>query len=141
MNLPNKITTARLAIACVFFASLSWYQFLQGRGGGADAPLGPVWLLDLAFVLFVVAAVTDWIDGYLARKLDKVTSFGRLADPLVDKILICGAFVYFLGLGPATHVRAWMVVVILGREFLVTGIRSMAESRGVAFGALYWGKI
>ena len=141
MNLPNTITVARLALALAFFVSLSVYQWLaRGAPPAEPGPPGPVWLIDVAFALFVVAALTDWVDGYLARRMKQVTAFGRLADPLVDKILVCGAFVYFLGLGPATFTKDWMVVVILSREFIVTGVRSMAESRGVEFSALYWGK-
>jgi CDP-diacylglycerol--glycerol-3-phosphate 3-phosphatidyltransferase len=69
-----------------------------------------------------------------------VTTFGRIADPVADKIIVCGSFAYLLVLGPRPVVQAWMVVLILAREFLVTGVRSFAESHGQAFGALYWGK-
>lgn len=142
MNLPNKITIARFLLAALFFACLSVYQWLARDAAlpGTGRAAGPAWLVDVAFGIFVIAAVTDWIDGYLARRMKQVTAFGRVADPLVDKILVCGAFVYFVGLGPATYTTAWMVVVILSREFIVTGVRAMAESRGVEFSALYWGK-
>ena len=144
MNVPNAITVARLALALLFFISLSLYQWLARDAAplpaGETGVPGPRWLIDVAFGLFVIAALTDWIDGYLARRWGQVTSFGRLADPLVDKILICGAFAYFLALGPSTFVSAWVVVVILSREFIVTGVRSLAESRGIEFSALYWGK-
>ncbi len=106
------------------------------------------WLLDTAWILFAVAAGTDFLDGYIARKYKLVTPLGRILDPLVDKVLVCGAFILFLG--PAfvdaaghnvTNVAPWMVVVIVGRELLVTGLRGFNESRGVSFGASVHGKI
>jgi CDP-diacylglycerol--glycerol-3-phosphate 3-phosphatidyltransferase len=130
MNVPNTITVGRLVLAILFFGTLSVYR----------AGLGTSWILYLALALFLVAALTDWVDGYIARRLGMVTAFGRVADPLVDKILILGAFIYFLSLAHLTHVQAWMVVVILARELLVTGIRSLAESKGIQFSALYFGK-
>jgi CDP-diacylglycerol--glycerol-3-phosphate 3-phosphatidyltransferase len=138
LNLPNKITLARLILAIVFFVLLSQYSHQ------APTPL----ILDVATALFIVAAITDILDGYLARKRGLVTSLGRVLDPLVDKVLICGAFILFAG--PAfidrsgenvTRVSAWMVVVIVGRELLVTGLRGFNEAQGVAFGASLHGKI
>lgn len=130
MNVPNTITVGRLILAILFFGTLSVYQ----------AGLGTSWILYLALGLFLLAALSDWVDGYIARRLGMVTAFGRVADPLVDKVLILGAFIYFLALASLTHVQAWMVVVILARELLVTGIRSLAESKGIQFSALYSGK-
>ena len=105
-------------------------------------------MLDLAVVIFVVAAVTDAIDGYIARKRGLVTALGRVLDPFVDKVLVCGAFIIFAGPGfvdvdghNVTEVSAWMVVVIVGRELLVTGLRGFSESRGKAFGASLHGKL
>lgn len=95
----------------------------------------------------MVAALSDILDGYIARKLGQVTAVGRILDPLVDKVLICGTFVLFVG--PAfvdadgenvTKVKAWMVVVIVGRELLVTGLRGFSESAGREFGASVYGK-
>lgn len=141
MNLPNAITTGRLILAVLFFGTFSWYLHaggMEGPGAGEASP--PVWLLDLALGLFVVAAVTDWLDGFIARRMNLTTAFGRVADPLADKIIVCGAFTYFLAVGPRVLVKPWMVVMILAREFLVTGVRFHIESRGKAFGALLWGK-
>jgi CDP-diacylglycerol--glycerol-3-phosphate 3-phosphatidyltransferase len=95
-----------------------------------------------------VAALTDILDGYLARKRGQVTPLGRVLDPLVDKVLICGAFIIFAGPSfidvdgaNATRVSAWMVVVIVGRELLVTGLRGFNEAQGKAFGASLHGKL
>jgi len=138
LNLPNQITIARLGLAIVFFVLLSQYSHLEPK---------PV-LLDVAAALFVVAAATDFLDGYLARKYGQVTALGRVMDPLVDKVLICGAFILLLG--PqftnangenVTAVRGWMVVVIVGRELLVTGLRGFNESLGKSFGASIHGKL
>lgn len=138
LNLPNKITLGRLGLAIVFFALLGQY----------DQRAPESWILDVALVLFIVAAASDFIDGYLARATGQVTALGRVLDPLVDKVLICGAFILFTG--PAfvdvnghnvTEVRAWMVVVIVGRELLVTGLRGFNESVGVSFSASLHGKI
>ena len=105
-------------------------------------------MLDLAVVIFIVAAVTDAVDGYIARKRGLVTALGRVLDPFVDKVLVCGAFIIFAGPGfvdadghNVTEVTAWMVVVIVGRELLVTGLRGFSESRGKAFGASLHGKV
>lgn len=140
MNLPNKITLGRLVVALVYFVLLSCVDI----SAGAAAPALP-WnrvLLDLAIVLFLVASVTDWIDGYLARKYAMVTDFGRVMDPCVDKVLICGSFAYFLTFPEIARLQpAWMVVIVLTREFVVSGVRALAESRGVAFGAKAGGKI
>lgn len=138
LNLPNQITVSRLGLAIVFFVLLSLYSQADSNR----------LLLDIAAAIFIVAAATDFLDGYLARKRGEVTPLGRVLDPLVDKILVCGAFILFAG--PAfvdstghnvTEVRAWMVVVIVGRELLVTGLRGFNESRGKAFGASVYGKV
>jgi CDP-diacylglycerol--glycerol-3-phosphate 3-phosphatidyltransferase len=140
INLPNQITLARLALAVVFFVLLARYSH-----GVSD----PRWL-DVCGALFIVAALTDALDGYLARKQNQVTSFGRVLDPFVDKVLVVGAFVFFCGRGfvvaegdshrNVTDVQAWMVVLILGRELLVTGLRGFSEAQGDAFAANVFGK-
>ena len=131
MNLPNKITSGRFVATVVFLA-------LLGLGGARRDPR----ILTAAFVLFQIAAWSDLLDGYLARKYQQVTHFGRIADPLVDKILVCGAFIFFLTLEPLNRIFfAWFVVVVLAREFLVSGIRGAAEAAGIPFPASVWGKI
>jgi len=138
LNLPNQITILRFLLAVLFFVLLSQYSQITPKP----------WLLDVSAALFVVAAATDFLDGYLARKYKLVTDLGRILDPLVDKVLICGAYIILSGAGFAdadgqnvTYVSAWMVVVIVSRELLVTGLRGFNESKGVAFGASMYGKI
>ena len=138
MNIPNAITTGRLLLAILFFGLLSLQFGLELRA--EDPSDRALWLLDVALVIFIVAGLTDVLDGYLARRMNLVTTFGRVADPVVDKIMVCGSFVYFVSLSARTFVEPWMVVLILGREFLVTAVRSLFESEGRAFGALFWGK-
>jgi len=135
---PNQVTVLRLAGAVVFFVILGQFD--------AAHPVGS--LLDWALVVFVAAGVTDVLDGYLARKYKLESSFGRVLDPFVDKVLICGAFVFFAGGGfvdeqgeSITGVSPWMVVVILSRELLVTGLRGFSEARGTVFAATVFGKI
>ena len=138
LNLPNQITVSRLVLAIVFFVLLSQYSQRDPR---------PT-MLDVAALIFIVAAVTDILDGYLARKRGEVTALGRVLDPLVDKVLVCGAFILFAGRPfvdasghNVTEVSAWMVVVIVGRELLVTGLRGFNESLGISFGASVYGKL
>lgn len=122
MSLPNALTLSRLVLAIVLMALLS-----------ADFFLARV----LALVVFLLAAVSDYLDGYFARRLGKVTPFGQLMDPLTDKVLVCAAFVCFVEL---KLVPAWVTVTIIGREFLVTGLRLLASHRGRVVEAGRWGK-
>ena len=138
INLPNQVTLVRLVLAVVFFALLDRYQPTAHSAG----------LMYACFALFFIAAASDALDGYLARRQNQVTSLGRVLDPFVDKVLICGVFVFFAsdqfldGQGQnVTGIRAWMVVLILGRELLVTGLRGFSESRGESYGAVLSGKI
>lgn len=139
INVPNQITIGRLFLAIIFFAIISFYE--------QRAPTPATWMLDVCVVLFAIAAISDIVDGYLARKHGQVTSLGRILDPFVDKILVCGAYAFFAGDGftdaagqNVTRVDTWMAVLILGRELLVTGIRGFSESKGDAFGANAVGK-
>ena len=115
MTLANKITLGRFAITIVYFVLLG----ICGRE--AD------WrLLYAAFFLFLLAVVGDGLDGYYARKYHQETTFGRIADPFVDKIMICGSFVFFLSIRPLAEIlTGWMVMIIIAREFLVSAIRSV----------------
>jgi CDP-diacylglycerol--glycerol-3-phosphate 3-phosphatidyltransferase len=133
MNLANQVTLARFGLSLVYFTVLAF---------ASASPGNPLGLLDAAFVLFVVTAGTDFLDGWLARRQGTVTSFGRVADPFVDKILVCGSLVFLSAARPlASLLPAWMVVAVLVREFVVHEIRTRAEARGVAFGASAWGKM
>lgn len=123
MNLPNQLTLGRLVLAFVFTAILSIPDFPYAG--------------TCALVVFVVAAITDALDGYLARKHDLVTNFGKLMDPLADKVLMAAGFIMLIIMG---HMPAWMVVVILAREFLVTGLRLIASAEGTVIAADNLGK-
>ncbi|MCK5944769.1 MAG: CDP-diacylglycerol--glycerol-3-phosphate 3-phosphatidyltransferase [Planctomycetes bacterium] len=132
MNIPNTITMIRLVMTVFVFVCL------EVHAGRADGGTLLPWL---AFALFVVAAITDFLDGYLARKWNMVTAFGRIADPFADKILIAGTMISLLQLERATDVLThWYVVIVVAREFLVTAIRGYVESMGKAFGADRLGK-
>lgn len=139
MNLPNQITVARLFISVIFLSLLSIFDWRHRDQQG--------WMIELAFWLFIVAALSDILDGYLARRQNQVTSFGRILDPFVDKILVCGGFILLLGKGfvdengtITTGLVAWMVVVIIARELLVSGLRGFSEAQGKPYAANYWGK-
>jgi CDP-diacylglycerol---glycerol-3-phosphate 3-phosphatidyltransferase len=138
-NLPNQITIARLILSVVFFILLGLFD--QSFYMLVDKPLPAqgIAFLDVALAVFILAAVTDFLDGYLARKWKMISTFGRIADPFVDKVFICGSFVFLIPISPL--VQPWFVVVIMMREFLVSGLRSFLESRGVAFGAGFGGKL
>jgi CDP-diacylglycerol--glycerol-3-phosphate 3-phosphatidyltransferase len=147
-HVPNILTISRLALAVAFFAVLSPWQYEKShapRGVAVD------WWLFAAAVLFIVAAVTDAVDGLLARRWGVVSVFGRVMDPFADKLLIIGAFILLAGRGfmmsvedktpvPMSAVTPWMVLVILGRELLVTSMRAVIESSGGSFGATASGK-
>jgi CDP-diacylglycerol--glycerol-3-phosphate 3-phosphatidyltransferase len=126
------ITTARLVITVLVFVCL------QLSVGAGDLAAGFVWA---AFVLFLLAAFSDFLDGYLARKWNLVTAFGRVADPFADKILITGSLIMLLQFPAATQVlTTWYVVVVVAREFLVTAVRGVVEASGQPFGADRLGK-
>ncbi len=139
INIPNQITLGRLVLAIIFFVLLSLFD--------ADQLDSLRWLLIWSFWVFLAASLGDVLDGLVARWLNQVTPFGRVIDPVVDKVMICGAFVFFAGDGffaggkSIGSVQPWMVVVILLRELLVSGIRAHAESSGETFGALWAGKV
>src|SRR3972149_12083387 len=123
MNLPNKLTIARIALSPVFMALI-----LIDDTRAKFASL----------VVFVVAALTDLGDGYFARRSGRITGFGKFMDPLADKILASTALISLVALG---YVRGWMVIVIIGREFLITGVRSMAAYRGMLIVPSFWARI
>ena len=121
-NVPNALTLSRLALAVVVFACVAqaWYR--------------------TALAVFILAALTDALDGYFARLLDQGTAIGRQLDPLVDKVIVCGAFIYLLTI-PETGLAPWMVTTIVVRELMIQGLRSHLEGGGQAFGAKTAGKL
>jgi len=124
MNLPNKLTSVRMVMAFAFLAALV-----------SGMPYGRT----IALFLFIIAGTTDALDGYYARKYNLLTDFGKLMDPLADKILISAAFISFVEL-PETRIPAWIAVVVVAREFAVTGLRLLAASKGTVIGAHRWGR-
>lgn len=122
-NLPNQLTAARFVLALVLFALIA-----------AELWLG-------CLIVFVVAAFTDWLDGYLARKQNLMSTLGRILDPLVDKVLMCGVYICLLPIGVEQGwLWPWMVTVVVAREMVITGLRSWMESHGARFGADWLGK-
>lgn len=121
-NLPNQLTVARLVLSIVLFVLL------------------PLKYYTASLVIFIVAASTDWLDGYFARKYNMVTVLGRILDPFVDKVIVCGTFIYLAAI-PGSEVHAWMAVVIVGRELLITALRSFLEQQGADFSAAMSGKL
>ena len=124
MNTPNKLTVARMIIVPFLVVFL-----LTGWGGDANRYI--------SLALFVVASVTDWLDGYLARKNNLVTNFGKFMDPLADKLLVCSAMICMIELN---RLPAWFVIIIIGREFIISGFRLIAAENGIVIAANYWGK-
>lgn len=126
-NLPNQLTGLRLILAVIMLGMIAAEHYLA------------------AMILFIVAAGTDWLDGYFARKWGQVTTLGRILDPFADKVIVCGTFIFLLAIPQMGTVpfglRAWMVVVIVGRELLVTALRSFIEDQGSDFSAQWSGKL
>lgn len=127
-NVPNGVTVARLVLSVVLFVLLSFDQFAAG------------------LAVFLLAAGTDWVDGYWARKYGQVTQLGRILDPFADKLIVCGTFAYLAAApqlvdgSPASGVAAWVAVLILARELIVTALRSFVETHGGDFSAKWVGK-
>jgi CDP-diacylglycerol--glycerol-3-phosphate 3-phosphatidyltransferase len=123
-NLPNQLTASRFVLALVLFVLIEMH----------------LWVACLA--VFTLAAITDWLDGYLARRQGLVSTLGRNLDPLVDKVLVCGAYIFLLPDGDREGwLRAWMVTLVVARELVITGLRSFMENMGAKFGADWLGKV
>ncbi len=149
LNLPNSITMARIFLVPLLVVVLltppwatAWVKSqLQDVHYAAWIGHLASWFSDwrevVAVVIFLIASTTDWLDGFLARRRGEITTLGQLLDPVADKLLTASAFISLVELQLAP---AWMVVVIVGREFAVTGLRSVAAARGVVIAASPWGK-
>ena len=140
INLPNQITIGRLFLSIIFFFMIAQFR--------ARTEPPSLWLMDWCAGLFIIAGLTDIVDGYLARKHNQITAFGRVIDPFVDKMLVIGAYMFLAGQGfidrdgrSLTYVQDWMVVIILGRELLVTSLRGVTEASGRSFAANFYGKV
>jgi len=123
MNLPNKLTILRISLTFVFMFSLFLFEGIVARIA--------------SLLIFSIACLTDFLDGFIARKKDLVTNFGKLMDPIADKLLVIGAFIAFVELG---IVSAWMVILIIGREMIITGLRILAATKGKFLAAEKGGK-
>ena len=124
MNTPNKLTVARMIMVPFLVVFM-----LTGWGGAANRYI--------SVAIFAVASITDWFDGYLARKNHLVTNFGKFMDPLADKLLVCSALICLVEM---ERLDAWIVIVIIAREFNISGFRLIAAENGVVIAANYWGK-
>ena len=125
MNLPNKLTVLRVCMIPFFVVML-----LLNSGENQTYRY-------IAAAIFIVASLTDMLDGKIARKYNLVTNFGKFMDPLADKLLVCSALICLVDL---KQLPAWMVIVIISREFIISGFRLVASDNGIVFAASYWGK-
>lgn len=123
MNLPNKLTTFRVVLIPFFVVFML-----------ADVTAYDKWI---ALAVFIIASLTDLLDGYIARKYNLVTNFGKFMDPLADKLLVCSALICLVAL---SRIPAWIVIVIIAREFIISGFRLVASDNGIVIAASYWGK-
>ena len=123
MNTPNKLTIIRMILVPFLVVFM-----LTELGDNANRYI--------SLAIFVAASVTDWFDGYLARKYSLVTNFGKFMDPLADKLLVCSALICLIEMG---RLDAWIVIIIIAREFIISGFRLIAAENGVVIGANYWG--
>ncbi len=124
MNLPNKLTMFRV-ILIPFFVFFLLAPYFEGYGNY------------IAVAIFIVASLTDLLDGKIARKYNLVTNFGKFMDPLADKLLVCSAMICLIDLG---QLASWIVIIIIAREFIISGFRLVASDNGVVIAASYWGK-
>lgn len=126
MNVPNRLTILRVAMIPLFVVAMLWQSL----------PYSDY----IAAGLFIAACVTDYFDGYIARKYNLVTNFGKFMDPLADKLLVCAALICFLA-EENPIMPAWIVIIIISREFIISGFRLIAAEKGVTIAASYWGKV
>lgn len=136
MNLPNKLTIFRMILIVPFVLLLlggfhEWGWFTAVFGGIME------YVDYIALAVFIVASLTDLIDGKIARKYNLVTNFGKFMDPLADKLLVCAALICLVDM---SRIPAWIVIIIMSREFIISGFRLVASDKGVVIAANYWGK-
>lgn len=126
MNVPNKLTILRVIMIPVLIVFMIWKSF----------PYSDI----IAATVFIIACITDFFDGYIARKCNLVTTFGKFMDPLADKLLVCSAMICFVA-DPDCPIPVWVVIVIIGREFIISGFRLVAAEKGIVIAASYWAKV
>ncbi|MCM1245084.1 MAG: CDP-diacylglycerol--glycerol-3-phosphate 3-phosphatidyltransferase [Roseburia sp.] len=126
MNVPNRLTILRVIMIPVLIVFMIWKTF----------PYSDI----IAATVFILACITDFFDGYIARKYNLVTTFGKFMDPLADKILVCSAMICFVA-DPDCPMPVWVVIVIIGREFIISGFRLVAAEKGIVIAASYWAKV
>ncbi len=136
MNLPNKLTVFRVILVVPFVVLLLGQE---AGWGWYDALFGGVleYMNWVSMIIFVVASLTDLLDGKIARKHNLVTNFGKFMDPLADKLLVCSALICLIELG---RIPAYIVVIIIAREFIISGFRTLAADNGIVIAASMWGK-
>ena len=125
MNLPNKLTVLRVILVPFFVFFLLGADWI-----GSFSPY-------IALIIFIVASLTDMLDGKIARKYNLITNFGKFMDPLADKLLVCSALICFVDMH---RMPTWVVLIIIAREFIISGFRLIASDNGVVIAASYWGK-
>ena len=125
MTLASKITLIRVILIPAYMATM----YLSGGQAG-------LWMI-VSLIIFAVASLTDYVDGYIARHYNQVTDFGKFLDPLADKLLVCAALIALVELG---RIPAWVVIIIISREFIISGFRLIASDNGIVIAASYWGK-
>ncbi len=136
MNLPNKLTIFRVILIVPFVLLLlgghqQWGWFTAIFGGIME------YVDYIALAIFIIASLTDLVDGKIARKYNLVTNFGKFMDPLADKLLVCAALIALVEMG---RIPSWVVIVIISREFIISGFRLIASDNNVVIAASYWGK-
>lgn len=136
MNLPNKLTVFRMILIVPFVILLlgnfqQWGWFTAIFGGISE------YVDYIALAIFIIASLTDLLDGKIARKYNLVTNFGKFMDPLADKLLVCAAMIALVEMG---RIPSWVVIIIISREFIISGFRLIASDNGVVIAASYWGK-
>lgn len=136
MNLPNKLTVFRVILIVPFvllllggYAEWGWLSVILGRA--------MAYTDYIALVIFIIASLTDLLDGKIARKYNLVTNFGKFMDPLADKLLVCSALICLIEMG---RIPSWIVIIIISREFIISGFRLVASDNNVVIAASYWGK-
>ena len=125
-NIPNKLTMIRVILIPFFVIFMLW----------KGIPHNNV----IAAVIFILACITDYLDGYLARKYNETTTFGKFMDPLADKLLVCSALICFAA-DPNCVMPVWAAIIIIAREFIISGFRLVAVEKGIVIAANYWGKV